>query len=162
MSEAPLPPWRTPPAVLAIVTAGTAAVLAAYGAAWLPGGAPPWASWSMVVGVALLMPGTLLLGALRPGRNRARLLTVAFALGALLLGAFGAALWLPDAGSAEALLLGLPRRAAIVIYGVGLLPILWLPWVFARDFGDFGLDEERLAELRRACARLAPHRRREP
>lgn len=115
----------------------------------------------MVVGVALLMPGALLLGALRPGRNHRRLHVVAASVGALLLVAFGAALLLPDAGSAEVVLLGLPRRAAIVIYGVGLLPMLWLPWAFARDFRDFGLDEERLAELRRECARLAPQPQRD-
>lgn len=114
----------------------------------------------MVLGVALLMPGGVLLGAWRPGRNHRRLVVVAAGLGALLLLVFGAALLLPDAGSAEALLLGLPRRAAIVIYGAGILPILWLPWAFARDFRDFGLDEERLAEIRRECARLAPERTR--
>lgn len=134
---------------------GTAAVLAAYGAAWLPGGAPTWASWLMVVGMALLLPGTLLLGALRPGRNVARLGVVAAGLGVLLLVAFGAALLLPPSGADEPLLLGLPRRAAIVVYGVGLLPILLLPWAFARDFRDFGLDAERLDALRRECARLA-------
>lgn len=116
----------------------------------------------MVVGVALLMPGTLLLGALRPGRNVARLVTVALSVGLLLLVVFGSALALPDPGASETLLLGLPRRAALVIYGTGIFPMLWLPWVFARDFRDFGLDEERLAELRRECARVAPHQPRDP
>lgn len=115
----------------------------------------------MVFGVALLMPGALLLGALRPGRSHRRLVVVAASMGALLLMAFGAALLLPDSSSAEPLWLGLPRRAAIIVYGVGLLPVLWLPWAFARDFKDFGLDEARLAELRRECARLAPQRQRD-
>jgi hypothetical protein len=116
----------------------------------------------MVLGVSLVMPGTLLLGALRPGRHMRRLVMVATVMGVLLLVAFGAALWLPDAGSSEALLLGLPRRAAIVIYGAGVLPILWLPWAFARDFRDSGVDAERLATLRAACARVAPDRQRTP
>jgi hypothetical protein len=138
-----------------MLVAGTAAVLVAYGAAWLPGGAPRWASWSMVIGVALLLPGTLLLGALRRGRNSTRLVWIALILGLLLVVAFGTALLLPAAGADEALFLGLPRRAAIIVYGVGILPILLLPWAFARDFRDFGLDAERLDELRRECACLA-------
>ena len=69
LSEPQRPRWRTPPAVLAMLVVGTAAVVVAYGTAWLPGGAPPWGSWAMVVGVALLLPGTLLLGALRRGRT---------------------------------------------------------------------------------------------
>ena len=68
-----------------MLVVGTVAVLVAYGAAWLPGGAPPWASWAMVTGVSLLLPGTLLLGALRRGRNAARLVVIASALGLLLL-----------------------------------------------------------------------------
>jgi hypothetical protein len=141
-----------------MLVAGTAAVLVAYGAAWLPGGAPPWGSWAMVVGVALLLPGTLLLGALRRGRNTTRLVLIAAALGVLLVVALGAALLLPAGGADEPIILGLPRRAAVIIYGVGLLPILVLPWAFARDFRDFGLDEARLDELRRECARVAPDR----
>ena len=158
MTERRPTPWRTPPAVLAMLVAGTAAVLVAYGAAWLPGGAPRWASWAMVMGVVLLVPGTLLLGTLRRGRNSTRLVVVATALGLLLLVAFGSALLLPATGADEALLLGLPRRAAIIIYGVGLVPILFLPWAFARDFRDVGLDAARLEALRRECARVAPGR----
>jgi hypothetical protein len=112
----------------------------------------------MVLGVALLLPGTLLLGALRRGRNTVRLVLIALVLGVVLAGCFGAALLMPASGAEEPLLLGLPRRAAIVIYGVGLLPILFLPWAFARDFRDFGLDPARLAEVRREAARLAAER----
>ncbi|MBL0180467.1 MAG: hypothetical protein IPP98_15335 [Gemmatimonadetes bacterium] len=162
MTEARPTPWRAPSAVLAMLVAGTAAVLVGYGAAWLPGGAPPWASWAMVIGMALLLPGTLLLGALRRGRNSVRLVLIALALGLLLVVAFGAALLLPAAGAEEALFLGLPRRAAIIVYGVGLVPLLFLPWAFARDFRDFGLDEARLDALRRECARVGPPREPRP
>ncbi len=134
-------------------------MLAAYAAAWLPEGAPAWASWAMVAGVALLLPGTLLLGALRPGRASRRLVVAAALLALLMVMAFGAALLLPGTAAGEPLLLGLPRRAAIVIYGIGLLPMLLLPWVFARDFRDFGLDAARLEQIRRECARLQQKRR---
>lgn len=152
-------PWQTPRAVLAAIVLGVACVLVAYAGAWSPGGAPGWASWAMVAGVALLLPGTLLLGALRPGRDARRLVAMALLLGLLLLTAFGAALLLPTSAADEPLLLGLPRRAAIVIYGIGLLPMLLLPWAFARDFRDFGLDAERLERIRRECARLQQEQR---
>jgi len=48
---------------LAPVVLGTMAVAAAYGSAFLPGGAPGWAPWSMVVGIALMFTGSMALGA---------------------------------------------------------------------------------------------------
>lgn len=139
---------------MAAVALGAIAVGVAYASAWLPGGAPSWASWMMVLGLAAMLPGTLLLGAVRQGRPSLVVLSTAVLLAAMLVIGFGAALLLPPETAAGPLWLGLPRRAAIVIYGIGLLPILVLPLVFAYDFRDRGLDANALEALRRTCAAL--------
>ena len=53
------------------------------------------------------------------------------------------------------LLMGLPLRAAILIYGVGLAPALVLPWAYARIFEQHTLSEEELQTLRAAGRRVA-------
>ena len=63
------------------------------------------------------------------------------------------ALALPaDLGAAEPLLLGLPRRAAIVVYGIGLLPVLVLPVAYALTFEAQTLRDEDLERVRAAGA----------
>jgi hypothetical protein len=136
---------------LAAVITGTVAVAAAYGSAFLPGGVPSWGNWSMVVGIALLCTGSMALGAARSGR---RLGPMAWGLAltfVVLVGCFGAAL----AGSAtegpgSRLLLGLPVRAALVIYGVGVLPSLVLPLVYALTFRTLTLDQSDIERIRAA------------
>lgn len=136
---------------LAPVVLGTLAVAAAYASAFLPGGAPPWAPWSMVVGIALTCTGSMALGAARPGRP---LGPMAWALGfafVVLVGCFGAVLLLPAGeGPGSRLVLGLPLRAALVIYGVGWLPVLVLPVVYARTFQQQTLDQADLDRIRAA------------
>jgi hypothetical protein len=46
------------------------------------------------------------------------------------------------------LLLGLPVRAAIVIYGIGLLPIVVLPVAYAITFDTQTLSEDDIAQVR--------------
>lgn len=76
----------------------------------------------------------------------------AFVILMLVIG-FGAALALPATeGPLSRLWLGLPARAAIVIYGVGLLPIFVLPIAYALTFEAQTLsaqDVERVRELAR-------------
>ncbi len=54
----------------------------------------------------------------------------------------------PAEGAGARLLLGLPLRAALVLYGVGLLPIVVLPFAYAVTFDDMTLSEEDLARVR--------------
>lgn len=135
-------------------TVGVTLVAVAYGVAFAGGGASPWAAYVMVVGVALTLAGTLVVGALRDGVGAGRILATAGFLFVVLVAGFGAALLLPSEGAAGPLLLGLPRRAAILLYGIGILPIVVLPFVYARDFSDRGSDQETIDDLRRACRRL--------
>jgi hypothetical protein len=72
----------------------------------------------------------------------------AFVVAVLVIG-FGAALALPSAeGPLSKLWLGLPARAAIVIYGVGLLPIMVLPIAYALTFETQTLNAEDVERVR--------------
>lgn len=127
---------------------GTLAIAAAYASAFRPGGAPAWAAWAMAIGVPLDLVATMVLGAAQRGRVPAPMLAAFALVGALLIGGFALALALPgDLGAAEPLWLGLPRRAAVIVYGVGLLPVLVLPVVYALTFDAETLRPEDLARV---------------
>jgi len=137
------------------ITAGAVLVLLAYLTAWFPrlAGAGPWL---MVLGTV-----TLLLGLLHRGMRRGRPLPAGVILGLGLLGlvllaGFAAALLLPAEGPGSRLLLGLPRRAALLLYGVGILPVLWLPLFYAWSFERTVLSAEELAALRTRLAEPDP------
>ena len=136
---------------------GTLAIAAAYASAFLPGGAPSWAGWAMAMGVPLDLVATMVLGAAQRGRAPASMLIAFGVVGALLAGGFALALALPaDLGAAEPLWLGLPRRAAVIVYGVGLLPVIVLPVVYAITFDADTLRPDDLARVVAAGrARLA-------
>ncbi len=139
---------------LGAILAGTVAALGAYLSAFAPGGAPPWAAWAMTGAIVLLGGGFTLLAGGTASRRRWVLLAAGL-LVAVLGGAFGAALVLPPGEPAAApLWFGLPRRAALVIYGIGLLPAVALPLCYAAAFreGDASHDT-------RDVARSGPDRR---
>jgi hypothetical protein len=63
---------------------------------------------------------------------------------------FGAALALPATeGPLSRLWLGLPARAAMVIYGIGLLPIFVLPIAYALTFETQTLNADDLERVRK-------------
>lgn len=138
------------------VLSGLMLVALAYGSAWLPGGAPFWSAWLMVTGTALVLSSMLALGGIRRGRSWRRVVATAVFLFVVLLTGFGAALLLPAEGATGPFFLGLPVRAAIILLGIGVFPVLVLPLAFALDFDDSGLDEASLAKLRAECAKLRP------
>jgi hypothetical protein len=132
---------------LAAIVASTLAIAIAYASAFSAGGAPPWSAWLFAAGTTGAVVATMALGAIRPGRGLGPLV-LPFALMTTMLAAGFAALFvLPDAGAAEPLLLGLPRRAAILLYGIGLLPTLVLPIAYALTFAEQTLRPEDLARV---------------
>lgn len=141
---------------LKAVVLGTLAVAAAYASAFVPGGAPRWAAWAMGIGIGLLSVGLLALGAARPGR-RLGVLWLPLALTfVILVGGFGLALALPaEEGPATRLWLGLPVRAAIILYGIGILPMLVLPLAYALSFRRMTLDAADIERIRAAAAERA-------
>lgn len=118
----------------------------------LAGAAPEWAPWVVALATALAMLATMVLGASRRGRRNAGLggLAIPFLVTFLLVaGGFALALVLPAAG--EPLVLGVPRRAAVILYGIGLLPLFVLPVAYALTFDEMTLSEDDLARVRRAA-----------
>jgi hypothetical protein len=59
-----------------------------------------------------------------------------------------------DEGVGGELLLGLPRRTAIVLYGVGLIPMFLLPIAYALSFDKGILSAEDVARVRAEHQRL--------
>jgi len=141
---------------LALVFLAVLLIGAAYATAFDPALSQRWSAWLMVFGVAGVMAGVLMLGAL--GRERNLGLAVVFgALFVLLVACFGAALVLPaDDPATLRLWLGLPPRAAIVVYGVGLLPLFLLPLAYAFTFRD-PVPLESLLEAARRTASAQAH-----
>lgn len=129
-------------ALIAIFT-GTAAIAAGYAAAFLPGGAPAWTPWLLALGIPTSIGGIIVLGASR-GASGARSLTIpiVFVVATLAIG-FALALALPANESATSTLwLGLPTRAAIIIYGIGIFPAIVLPVAYAITFKTQTLSDE--------------------
>jgi hypothetical protein len=105
----------------------------------------------MTIGIAFLCVGFMALGAARPGRSLGPLwIPLGFTF-VVLVGGFGLALALPGAeGPATRLVAGLPPRAALVVYGIGLLPALVLPLGYALTFARFTLDAADIERIRAA------------
>ena len=146
-------PDKTRQASLVALIAGILAIAVGYAAAFLHGGTPAWAPWLLALGIPLALGAIMILGAAR-GRMGIGPLKYPFAFVVVVLAiGFCAALALPATESPLSnLWLGLPARAAIVIYGIGLLPIIVLPVVYALTFETQTLsaeDVERVRELAR-------------
>ncbi len=124
-----------------------------YASAFAPGGAPGWAPWMLALGIPTALGGIMALGATRGNAGIGQLKApFAFVFLVLAIG-FCAALALPaNEGPLSTLWLGLPTRAAIIIYGIGLLPIVILPVAYALTFETQTLsasDIERVRTLAR-------------
>jgi hypothetical protein len=108
--------------------------------------------WLMALGVSGLTASVMALGALR-GRSSSRtlapLLVAAFAV---IFASLAAGLILaPALAPGARLLFGLPLPAAIVVYGVGIVPLLVLPIVYARTFDESRLNAD---GIRRRAAEI--------
>ena len=120
-------------AVALIATASFLLVLG-YGATFWPGSVPMWVSALFAVATAAQLVAFCVLGAVtREGRLGAAAWGI-IAMGVLVGGSLVYAIVAPDLVAHEPLLLGVPRRAAVIIYGVGVLPLAVLVWGFVRHF----------------------------
>jgi hypothetical protein len=119
-----------------LLAAGAAAIGLAYAAPIATGTAPTWAPWLLAFGGAACMVGLFVVGAASRGPVRPFVGWLLTALFVVIFAAFGTALSMPvpPAGT-EAIVLGLPKRLAIVFYGIGVLPLVILPVVFAMSLG---------------------------
>ena len=134
---------------LAAVAGGTAAIGATYVAAFVADGSAAWIPPLFVVGVATVMVGMMVLGA-ATARGIGRL-AVPFAFTwILMVGGVAAAHVLPSVS--RPYILGLPPAAALIVYGIGLLPIVVLPFAYALTFDSITLRPEDIERVRAAGA----------
>ena len=140
---------RTRSAALTALCAAVLAIAAGYAAAFSKSGTPVWAPWLLALGIPISLGAIMILGAAR-GRNGIGPLKLPFLfVVAVLAIGFCAALALPATESPlSKLWLGLPARAAVVIYGIGLLPIVVLPVAYALTFETQTLSAEDVERVR--------------
>lgn len=136
-------------AALVALCAAMLAIAIGYAAAFGRGGTPAWAPWFLALGIPISLGAIMILGAARGRRGIGPLkLPFLFVVAVLAIG-FCAALALPATESPlSKLWLGLPARAAVVIYGIGLLPIVVLPVAYALTFETQTLSAEDLERVR--------------
>ena len=122
------PTARTARAALRLTAASTAVIAAAYVCAFAGAPGARLGAWLMALGNAGLVASMMALGA----RRLAPLFCGTFVV---LFASLAAALVLPpNEAPGVHLVLGLPLRAAVVVYGIGILPLLVLPLAFALTF----------------------------
>lgn len=136
-------------AALVALVSGILAIAIGYAVAFLPGGTSWWAPWLLALGIPVALGAIMILGAARGKMGIGPLkYPFAFVVATLAFG-FCAALALPATeGPLSQLWLGLPARAAIVIYGIGLLPIIVLPVAYAVTFESQTLNAEDVERVR--------------
>jgi len=132
-----------------ILTLSTCAMAAGYASAFFRGGTPSWGPWLLAFGIPGALGGVMVLGAARERKGVGSLaLPFAFVIITLTIG-FCLALGLPaNEGPGSTLWLGLPVRAAIVVYGIGLLPVVVLPMAYALTFETQTLSAEDVERVR--------------
>ena len=153
-------PGRLHHRTLLALVLSTVAIAAAYASAFRSGGAPMWAPWALAMGLATCMTAVALLGVTSSVRARSAgtpltiVLTSLAVVWVLMAVCFGLALVLPaETGAVPRLWIGLPRRAAILLYGIGFLPLLVLPFAYAFTFDALTLPPEELERIRAAAQR---------
>ena len=121
---------------------------AAYVGALVASPVPQWAPWALMIGTSTIMLATMVLGASRRGAGIGRLVVPFAAIFTVLIVGFSAALVLPAESATSPLWFGLPRRAAVILYGVGVLPLFVLPIAYAVTFESLTLSDEDLERVR--------------
>ena len=139
--------------MLRLLLVSVACVALAYGAVLLPGDTPAWAPWLLAIGSNGVIMTLMALGAMRRDSLPRSLGWTFVGLFVLCAGAFIIALALPShEGAGGPLLLGLPLRTAIVLYGIGVVPIAVLPLAYALTFDSSTLSDDDLRRVREAYA----------
>ena len=144
-------------AAVVVLFVSIAAMALAYAEALVTKGASTSAPWIAAIAVPIALTAIMILGAVRGDKDIGRLRIPFVFVALILIVGFLAALLLPASESpTSSLWLGLPARSAIVIYGIGLLPIIVLPVAYALTFETQTLnaeDVERVRELGRENTR---------
>jgi hypothetical protein len=140
----------------AALIAGTVGIAISYASAFFGPTAARFGAYAMAVSLPVSMVGMMVFGAARSGRPLGRLLWPIALVSVLVTGGFLLALLLPADTADGPYWLGLPRRAAIILYGVGLLPLFVLPLAYALTFDTQTLTDDDIARVRAARTGDAP------
>lgn len=135
---------------LAGIVLGTIGIAMAYASAFFSPRVAAWGPYIMAVALPICMMGTMAFGAARRGRSLGRLAWPIGLVLVLVTGGFLLALMLPAETASGTYWLGLPRRAAVILYGVGVLPLFVLPIAYAVTFEAQTLSDDDLARVRAA------------
>ena len=133
---------------LAVVIVSTIGNALAYASAFSAGGAPTWAARLFAVCTVTLLSALIAMGARRGNRPLGALIAPIALTASLLLVGFVAALVVAPVTAATPLVGGLPVGAAIVVYGIGLIPMLILPVAYALTFSNLTLTDDDLKRVR--------------
>lgn len=143
-------PASTRDLALRALVIGVLGIALAYASAFFPPAIARVGPWLMAVTMPITMFAMMVLGAVRAGRGIGPLLWPFVLVFLLVAGGFSLALWLPAEDVTTRLWLGLPPRAAVILYGVGLLPLFMLPVVYALTFDALTLTDDDLTRIRAA------------
>lgn len=133
------------------IVASTLAIATAYATAFFPAPAV-WAPWLFSAGTAGILVAMMVLGATRQD-HLGRLAWPFVFVFCVLAGGLGLLLALPAVDPANPeLWAGLPPRAAILLYVVGILPMFVVPVAYALTFDELTLSEADWARIREAAA----------
>lgn len=134
------------------LTTSVVAIALGYVSAFIPGTGQVWGPWLLAFGIPLSFVSIMIMGAVRNKGGINKLAIPFLFVGALLTLGFVLALALPGETITSRLFLGLPLRAAIIIYGVGLLPIVVLPVAYALTFETQTLNQDDIDKVRKLGA----------
>lgn len=125
----------------------------------LAGARGGWAPWTLAIGANGVLMSLMAIGAVRRDALPRSLVWTFSGMFLFCAGCFIAALALPPAEGANGpLLFGLPLRTAIVLYGIGVVPIFILPLAYALTFESSTLSEDDLNRVRAASAAVRAQR----
>jgi hypothetical protein len=145
-------------AALAVVFGSTLAIAAVYAVTLVTRVQHAWGAGVFAVATAAMLVAFMVLGAAR-ARARFGPLWLAFGFAFVVMaGGFLLALTLPADEAGARLYLGLPARAAIIVYGIGLLPAFVIPVAYALTFDRLTLSPEDLRRVRSVRTQGVPQR----
>lgn len=146
--------------LLACVVASCVLAGAGYAGVIVSTHTPVWAPWCLAMGANGAVMSLMALGASRRGTLAPALRWTFLGVFVLCAVSFGAALAMPaNEGAAAPLLFGFPERTAILLYGVGVVPMFILPFAYALTFDASTLSADDLARVRAAHHALSPDER---
>lgn len=138
-----------------VVGLSTAVIGVAYLLAFFPSIPETIPALLLALGTAGMLASVMALGAQRDGRLGVLWIPVVFVVLIVGGGLVGLLLMPPVDPESTTLWMGLPPRAAVLLYGVGLLPTLVVPVAYALTFETLTLSDEDLERVRRVAAERA-------